>query len=66
MKEIILNKKKNGMAVLLGIIALYVLAVLGIVAAGIIENYILLLACMNTFYGYGFEYILDSHFRRFR
>ena len=32
MKEIVLDKKKNGMAVLLGIIVLYVLAILGILA----------------------------------
>ena len=32
MKEIVLDKKKNGMAVLLGVIALYVLAILGILA----------------------------------
>ena len=32
MKEIVLDKKKNGMAVLLGVIALYVLAILGVLA----------------------------------
>ena len=32
MKEIVLDKRKNGMAVLLGVIALYVLAILGVLA----------------------------------
>ena len=32
MKEIVLTGKRKGMAVLLGIIALYVLAILGILA----------------------------------
>ena len=32
MKEIVQDKKKNGMAVLLGVIALYVLAILGVLA----------------------------------
>ena len=32
MKEIVLDKKKNGMVVLLGVIALYVLAILGVLA----------------------------------
>jgi len=35
MKEFVLNGKKNGMAVLLGIIALYVLSVLGVIFGGI-------------------------------
>ena len=32
MKEIVLDKKKNGMAVLLGVIALYILGILGVLA----------------------------------
>ena len=32
MKEIVLNGKKNGMAVLLGVIAIYILGVLGVLA----------------------------------
>ena len=46
MKEIVLNKKKNGMAVMLGCIALYILAILGIVAAGFAESYALLTVCI--------------------
>ena len=46
MKEIALNRKKNGMAVMLGCIALYVLAILGIIAAGFVESYVLLAVCI--------------------
>lgn len=46
MKEIVLNKKKNGMPVLLASIASYILAILGIIFASFTENYIILTICV--------------------
>ena len=46
MKEIVLNRKKNGLTVMLGCLALYILAILGIIAAGFADSCILLAVCI--------------------
>ena len=46
MKEIVLNKKRNGMPVLLASIASYIVAILGIIFASIAESFVILVPCI--------------------
>ena len=46
MKEIVLNKKRNGMPVLLASIASYIVAILGIIFASFAESFVLLAVCI--------------------
>ena len=46
MKEIVLNKKRNGMPVLLASIASYIVAILGIIFAAFSESHVLLGICI--------------------
>ena len=46
MKEIVLNKRKNGMPVLLASIASYIVAILGIIFASFSESHVLLGICI--------------------
>ena len=50
MEEKILNKKNNGMPVLLGIIALYILAVFGVISG----NYVLFIPSIIWIYNLKF------------